>query len=80
MMGIYPKEGNTDTSYATINPYNFKLIFTHKQLVISIQVTVLFIHSLHIVTVIDLNTLYWDIYTALPNDLTTAKHNLTKGL
>jgi len=31
---VYPKKGNTD--YATVNPYNFKPIFTQEQLVASI--------------------------------------------
>jgi len=31
---IYPKGGNT--SYATVNPHNFKLIFTQEQLAVSV--------------------------------------------
>ena len=40
------------------NSHNFKPIFTQEQLVASIQVTVLFFFFLHIVTVVDLDTLH----------------------
>jgi len=37
---VYPKGGNT--SYTTVNPHNFKPIFTQEQLAASIRATVLF--------------------------------------
>ena len=53
---VYSKGGNT--SYATVNPHNFKPIFTQEQLVVSIQATVLLFPFLYIATVMDLNTLH----------------------
>jgi len=74
---IYPKGENT--SYATVNPYNFKPIFTQEQLVASIQATVLLFSSLCTTTVIDLDTLYQDILSALSNDPVTTKHTSADG-
>jgi len=42
---IYPKEGNT--GYTTVNPHNFKPIFTQEQLAASIQAIILLSFSLH---------------------------------
>ena len=53
---VYPKEGNT--GYTTVNPHNFKLIFTQEQLVVSTQATVLLFPSLYAAIIVDLNTLY----------------------
>ena len=53
---IYPERGNT--GYATVNPHKFKPIFIQEQLVASIQATVLLFSSLHVATVIDLDTLH----------------------
>ena len=53
---VYPKGGNT--SYVTVNPYNFKLIFTQKQLVASIQATVLLFSSFYTAIVMDLDILH----------------------
>ena len=69
---IYPKEGNT--GYATVNSYNFKPIFTQEQLAASIWATVLLFPSLHIATVVDLDTLYQNIVLALPSDPIATKH------
>ena len=72
---VYPKEGNT--SYATINPHNFKPIFTQEQLAASVQATVLLFSSLRIATVMDLDTLHQDILSALPSDPIATKHTST---
>ena len=69
---IYPKGGNT--GYATVNPHNFKPIFTQEQLAASIQATVLLFPSLHAATVVDLDTLHQDILSALPSDPIATKH------
>ena len=69
---VYSKEGNT--GYATINPHNFKPIFTQEQLAASIQATILLFPSLCIVTVMDLDTLHQDILSALSSDLIATKH------
>ena len=74
---VYPKGGNT--SYTTVNPHNFKHIFTQEQLAASIQATVLLFPSLCTATVVDLNTLYQDILSALPSNLIATKHISTYG-
>ena len=52
---VYPKRGNT--GYATVNPHNFKPIFTQEQLAASVWATVLLFPSLRAATVVDLDTL-----------------------
>jgi len=70
---VYSKEGHT--SYVMINSYNFKPIFTQKQLVASIEVIVLLIPLLYIATVINHDTLYQDICIPLSSELTAAEYN-----
>ena len=74
---IYPKEGNT--SYTTVNPHNFKPIFTQEQLVASIWATVLLFSSLCTATVMDMDTLHWDILLALPSDPIVTKYTSVDG-
>ena len=74
---IYPKGGNT--GYATVNPHNFKPIFTQEQLAASVWATVLLFPSLRAATVIDLDTLHKDILLALPSDPIATKHISTDG-
>ena len=69
---IYSKGGNT--GYATVNPHNFKPIFTQEQLAASIRATVLLFPSLYTATVVDLDTLHQDILLALPSDPIATKH------
>ena len=52
----------------------FKPIFTQEQLVASVQATVLLFPSLYTVTVVDLDTLYQDILSALSSDPIITKH------
>ena len=74
---IYSKEGNT--GYATVNPHNFKPIFTQEQLAASVRATVLLFPSLCEATVIDLDTLHQDILLALSSDPIATKHISTNG-
>jgi len=53
---VYLRRGNT--GYATVNPHNFKPIFTQEQLVASIQAMVLLFPSLRTATVMDLDSLH----------------------
>jgi len=69
---VYPKGENT--GYATVNPHNFKPIFTQEQLAASVQATVLLFPSLSTTTVIDLDILHQDILSALPSDPIATKH------
>jgi len=74
---IYSKGGNTD--YATVNPHNFKPIFTQEQFAASVQATVLLFPSLCTATVVDLDTLHQDILSALPSDPIATKHISADG-
>jgi len=74
---VYPKGGNT--GYATVNPHNFKSIFTQEQLTASVRATVLLFPSLRTATVVDLDTLHQDILSALPSDPIATKHISTDG-
>ena len=74
---IYPKEGNT--GYATVNPHNFKPIFTQEQLAASVWAMVLLFPSLCTATVVDLDTIHQDILLALSSDPITTKHISADG-
>ena len=74
---IYQKGGNT--GYATVNPHNFKPIFTQEQLVTSIRATVFLFPFLYVATVMDLNTLHQGILSAFPSDLIATKHISADG-
>jgi len=74
---VYPKGGNT--GHATVNPHNFKPIFTQEQLAASIQATVLLFPSLRIATIMDLDILHQDILLALPSDPIATKHISADG-
>jgi len=74
---VYPKRGNT--GYATVNPHNFKPIFTQEQLATSIRATILLFPSLHAATVVNLDTLHQDILLAFPSDPIATKHISADG-
>jgi len=74
---VYSKEGNT--GYATVNPHNFKPIFTQEQLAASVQATVLLFPSFCAATVVDLDTLHQDILSALFSDPIATKHISADG-
>ena len=69
---VYYKGGNT--GYATVNPHNFKPIFTQEQLAASVRATVFLFPSLCAAIVVNLDTLYQDILSALPSDPIATKH------
>jgi len=50
---IYPKGG--DNGYASVNPHNFHLVFTHEQITASIQATILTPLTLRAATILDQN-------------------------
>jgi len=74
---VYPKGRNT--GYATVNPHNFKPIFTQEQLAASVQATVFLFPSLCTATVVDMDTLHQDILSALPSDPIATKHISADG-
>jgi hypothetical protein len=63
---VYPKEGDKD--YAQVHPHNFRPIFTSKQLASSLQASTLAFPVLHTAVLMDVEQLYKDILSALPND------------
>ena len=69
---VYPKGENT--GYATVNPHNFKPIFTQEQLAASVRAMVLLFPSLSTTTVMDLDILHQDILLALPSNPIATKH------
>ena len=69
---IYPKGGNN--GYATVNPHNFRPVFTHEQLAASVRATYLYAPSLRAATIINLDQLHSDILSSLSQDPTAADH------
>jgi len=63
-----------NTGYATVNPHNFKPIFTQQQLAAFVQATVLLFPSLCVVIIVDLDILHQDILSALFSNLIATKH------
>ena len=63
---VYPKEGGS--GYASVNPHNFKPIFTSAQLRASLRASSLIEPVLREVTIFDAEQLYQDILHALPSD------------
>ena len=53
MMGHLPKRG--DNGYASVNPHNFCLVFTHKQIAASLRATILTTPTLRTATILDQN-------------------------
>jgi len=50
---VYPKGG--DNSYASVNPHNFCPVFTHEQITVSLQATILTTPTLHAAMILDQN-------------------------
>uniref|UniRef100_A0A0W0FV03 Putative retrotransposon nucleocapsid protein n=1 Tax=Moniliophthora roreri TaxID=221103 RepID=A0A0W0FV03_MONRR len=63
---VYPKEG--DTGYASVNPQNFRPIFTEEQLISSLQAIYLEEPVLQASVLMDIKKLHSDILSSLPND------------
>jgi len=71
---IYPKE--RDNGYALVNPYNFHLVFTHKQIAVFLQTTILTTLILRTAMILDQNQLHFDILVALPSNSSISEHLL----
>ena len=69
---VYPKEGDSD--YATLNPHNFRPIFTEQQLISSHQATSLFEPVLRAASIMDIQQLHQDILSALREDPEVRTH------
>ena len=73
-MGRLPKGG--DNSYASVNPHNFRPVFTHEQITVSLQATILTTPTLHIVMILEQTQLYSNILATLPFDSSISDHLL----
>src|SRR5882672_9427002 len=60
---VYLKEGNSD--YASVNPQNFRLVFTSKQLALSLRATTLSISALCGSLIMDAERLHSNIWSQL---------------
>jgi len=71
---VYPKGG--DNSYTSVNPHNFRPVFTHEQIAASLRATILTTPALCAATILDQNQLHSDILTTLPSDPSISNHLL----
>jgi len=71
---VYPKRG--DNGYTSVNPHNFRLVFTHKQIAASLRATILTTPTLRAATILDLNQLYSDILATLSLNTSISDHLL----
>jgi len=71
---VYPKRG--DNGYASVNPHNFRLVFTHEQIAASLRATIFTTPTLRATTILDQNQLYSDILATLPFDFSISDHLL----
>jgi len=62
---VYPKGG--DNGYASVNPHNFHLVFTHEQIAASLRATILTTPTLCAAMILDQNQLYSNILATLPS-------------
>jgi len=69
---VYPKRG--DNGYASVNPHNFRPVFTHEQIAASLQATILTTPTLCTATILDQNQLRSDILATLPSDSSISNH------
>ena len=69
---VYPKGGNSD--YATVNPNNYRPIFSQEQLRHSLRASELITPALRAAVIMDLEQLNHDILLALPKDLLYLAH------
>jgi len=63
---VYPKEGDSD--YASVNPQNFRPVFTSEQLASSLRASTLAEPVIRAAVVMDEARLHEDILSSLPND------------
>ena len=71
---VYPKGG--DNGYASVNPYNFCPVFTHKQIIAPLQATILTTPTLCTATILDQDQLYSDILATLSFNSSISNHLL----
>jgi len=71
---VYPKE--RDNGYASVNPHNFRPVFTHEQIAASLRATILTTPALCTATILDQNQLHSDILTTLSSDPSISNHLL----
>jgi len=71
---VYPKRG--DNGYTSVNPHNFRPVFTQEQIAASLRATILTTPTLCTATILDQNQLHSDILTALPSDSSISNHLL----
>jgi len=71
---VYPKRG--DNGYASVNPHNFRPVFTQEQIAASLRATILTTPTLRAATILDQNQLHSNILTALPSDSSISNHLL----
>ena len=69
---VYPKEGNSD--YATVNPQNYRPVFTSEQLALSLRATSLVVPILQGSLIMDTERLHSDIKSHLRDDPTSTEH------
>ena len=69
---VYPKGGNSD--YASVNPHNFRPVFTQEQLTSSLRATFYAAPVLRAAVTVDVEQLHNDIRNALPLDPISASH------
>ena len=63
---VYPKEGSS--GYTSVNPHNFRPVFTSEQIQHSLRATSLLIPVLRSSVIMDLETLHNDIRNSLHSD------------
>ena len=71
---IYPKGG--DNGYASVNPHNFCLVFTHEQITASLWATILTTPTLHVAMILDQNQLHSNILAALSSNSSISEYLL----
>jgi len=59
-----------------VNSHNFHPVFTHKQIAVSLQATILTTPTLCAATILDQNQLYSDILATLPFNSSISNHLL----
>ena len=69
---VYPKE--RDNGYASVNPYNFRPVFTHEQIAASLWATIITTPTLRTATILDQNQLHSNILATLPSDSPISNH------
>jgi len=59
-----------------VNPHNFRPVFTHEQITVSLQATILTTPTLRAAMILDQNQLYSNILATLPFDSSISDHLL----